>query len=197
MKKDILNGLTILFEARTKQEIEKLKKEGIFLKQTNDNFETIINYLVREDNIELVQYLLEKENFADALHYSDNEDKTPIFYVKSTKMLDLLMKFGADIQATDIQQRTVLHREFSDEEQDLLKALIKYEADVNAKDEVGNSPIFYQSSVGIAEILFENGADLLQLNNFGHTAKADFFKNHNKKMIKWFNSKVEDKKEEI
>ena len=59
---------------------------------------------------------------------------------------------------------------------DTVKRLIKEGVDLNTKDDSGNTPLHWASSVSMAELLLKNGADIHSRNNMGgtplHTASS-------------------------
>ena len=84
-----------------------------------------------------------------------------------------LIKFSANVNASDSKKWTALHYACSYKHQQIIKELIEADADVNFKDENGNTPlskIFYQKgdgNIAVARFLIKNGAKINEKNNYG------------------------------
>lgn len=167
------------------------------LDKTNKNFETVLTKFVKEDNLSCVEWLLKEGGLSHVLNYGNHEEKTPIFYAKSLEVAKILVEYGADVNHSDEEGRTVLHKTFSYQDEklndfDLVEYFVQQGVDVNEEDLQGNTPLFFQKEVKLADKFIEMGAKLDHLNKFGTSPKTDFFKSYKKEMVQWFNRKNEE-----
>lgn len=95
--------------------------------------------------IDVITMLLKKGAKVNELNISG---KTPIFYCTfnySVELLNLLVKYGADINIRDKYKNTLLHDDFigcPDENfEEFLKALISLGFDINSKNSSGLTPL--------------------------------------------------------
>ena len=89
-------------------------------------------------------------------------------------VVKLLVDRGADVEARAMLERTVLgsaiHAEVNRE--DMIAMLLAAGADVNARDEHGETPLFWairEGQVDTAKVLLDNGADITVRNIIGFT----------------------------
>lgn len=143
-----------LIDYCTKGKLESVKK----MLETNP---AVINLGIKDKNplmaalsngrIDIVAYLLEQGADIDATPLSKNNIPIicGIYYSKKAKLFELLVKYGADINAVNPVQDTVLHRQL-DLEQDiwkkiygpvLLKMMLKLGADINKKNAAEKTPL--------------------------------------------------------
>jgi ankyrin repeat protein len=111
---------------------------------------------VEKDNIALVKSLLHEGKFN--IHARDNHQKTPLYYVKSEELLNLLIDQGAEPNSTDSSGRTPLYYV----PRNLIKPLIKRGANPDVQDLNGNTPIYLatcERQPMIIKALKENGAN--------------------------------------
>ena len=102
---------------------------------------------------------------------------TPLFLAVGNgnlKIAEMLLNFGADVNAVDDEGKTSLMRLDEDANVELVRLLLKHGAKINAVDNYGNTPLI--SAVGdyadaeILQVLLENGADVNAQNKEGKTA---------------------------
>lgn len=112
--------------------------------------------------IDIVQLLLDRGAKVNAENISG---KTPVFYCNfsySVELLNLLVKYGADINHTDKYKNTILHDDFSNYStgnfEEFLKVLISLGFDINSKNNMGHTPLYLCQNKQVENILFENGA---------------------------------------
>ncbi len=94
------------------------------------------------------------------------------------KVKDLLLE-GVNVDAVNGYGASALQS--ASYRPEIMKALISSGANVNHKDDLGNTPLINATSLGNIEavrILCENGADVMQKNKFGETV-FDIAKRHN------------------
>lgn len=90
----------------------------------------------------------------------------------SIDKLELLISYGADIEARDHFNMTTLHWAFFDSELQTAKYLINIGADIEAVDHSGKTPLFYASargSIELVDILLHKGADPYRKDIDGNT----------------------------
>ena len=93
------------------------------------------------------------------------------------KVLDYLLRRGADIHAKCDQEFTALHAAVLANDISCVKSLLEAGADVNAKNIYGNNPIMlgnYATDLDIYRLLMQYGANPEQKNNYGISAKEVF-----------------------
>ncbi len=101
---------------------------------------------------------------------SDGKSRQPVV-ARSLDMLDFARKnnldmvksklhAGAKIDAVDADGNTALHIAAAGGFQKLAKYLVEHKADVNARNQFGQTPLHAVTSADIARILVEKGADV-------------------------------------
>ena len=83
------------------------------------------------------------ENGANVNHVEENTKETPLFKAITTKLeiIDLLVKAGANVNARNKYDETVLHKACEYEDVELIMYLLGKEVDVNAVDDQGKTPL--------------------------------------------------------
>jgi len=108
---------------------------------------------------------------------------------RKTKIIELLIEKGADLEALDRDQRTPLHIaalsgfiEDAKPYTDMAKFLIEKGAEVNARDNSQSTPLHFaafRGNVHMAELLIQKGADVNAVDKNGMTpAKVAVWQNH-------------------
>lgn len=112
--------------------------------------------------MDVVTLLLERGSKVNAENISG---KTPVFYCNfsySVELLNLLLKYGADIKHTDKYRNTLLHDDYSicdvDNFEEFLNVIISLGFDINAKNNVGHTPLYLCKNKYIENILIKYGA---------------------------------------
>ena len=92
--------------------------------------------------------------------------KTPVFncsFNYSVELLNLLVEYGADINARDKYKNTLLHDDyincFDDHFEEFLKTLISLGFDINSKNTVGYTPLDLCENKKISDILIKYNAN--------------------------------------
>ena len=102
---------------------------------------------------------------------------TPLFLAVGSgnlKIAEMLLNFGANVNAVDDEGKTPLMRLDDDANTELVRLLIKHGAKVNAVDDEGNTALISATSnyaeTEVLQVLIENGADVNARNKDGKTA---------------------------
>lgn len=111
--------------------------------------------------IDVVELLLDRGAKVNAENISG---KTPFFYCGfsySVELLNLLVKYGADIKHTDKYNNTILHEDYLDCNtetfEEFLKVLISLGFNINSKNNVGYTPLYLCENKYIENILIQYG----------------------------------------
>jgi len=145
--------------------IELLINIGVDINNHHSKFlETPLHKLCSRmtPRIDVITMLLEKGAEVNAINLSG---KTPVFYCSfnySVELLNLLVKYGADINIKDKYKNTLLHDNYTDclEErfEEFLKAIIAFGFDINATNALGVTPLNFCENKKIKTILIKYGA---------------------------------------
>merc|ERR1712048_1243484 len=85
------------------------------------------------------------------------------------KLMELLLKSGADANAKDGKGVAALHLAAFDGKSDCVKLLLENGADANLQDQHGQTPLFFAPSRHVCELLIAYKADL-NVRNAKHQA---------------------------
>jgi len=183
------NGLTEaknpLINAIINNDIETVKS---FIKSKNINI-NILNYAIKENNIEIVLLLL--ENGAD-VNAKNNNGETCLYYAtkeNNIEIVQLLLENGADINAINNYGKTPLIYSIWSNNKDIVELLIQKGADVNAKNNYGDTPLYYaikENNKDIVELLIQKGADVNAINNYGDTPLYYAIKKNKIEIVQFF-----------
>lgn len=113
--------------------------------------------------MDVIRLLLEKGSNVNAENISG---KTPIFYCNfnySVDLLNLLIKYGADIKHRDKYGNTLLHDDYltcpdTDKFEEYLNEIVSLGLDINSKNNLGHTPLHLCENKSIKIILMEHGA---------------------------------------
>lgn len=128
--------------------------------------ETPLHRICARNNpeIDVVKLLLDRGAKVNAENISG---KTPVFYCSfnySVELLELLVKYGADVKHTDKYNNTILHDDYlnrgTETFEDFLKVLISLGFNINSRNNVGNTPLYLCKDKSIENILIKYGGKL-------------------------------------
>lgn len=109
----------------------------------------------------------------------DISDQTPLHNARTLAATRLLLEAGGNTLAKDKWQRTPLwwamHHAKREDRLSLIQLYISHGADVNARDDVNETPLFYARTTDEINLLLSNGADPCSVNNAGVSALAKPF----------------------
>ncbi len=144
--------------------IELLINSGIDINNHNSKFsETPLHRLCARSSphMDLIMMLLEKGAKVNAVNLSG---KTPIFHCNfsySVELLNLLIKYGADINIRDKYGNTLLHDDyincFEERFEEFLKALLDFGFNINSKNSAGLTPLDFCENKKIQNIFIRYG----------------------------------------
>lgn len=102
--------------------------------------EDLQNGIMRSD-LELMKKAI--ANGANVNQVEENTKESPLFKAITTKIeiIDMLVKAGADVNARNKYDETVLHKACEYEDVELIMYLLGKEADVNVVDDQGKTPL--------------------------------------------------------
>lgn len=135
---------------------------------------TLFHRAVQMGNTDLVHCLI---SMGVDVNVKNNEGRTALHLVKNSKIAEMLLDAGADMEAQDNRGSTPLlyklqHENWSNnfirlepladkkKHMDISKLLIQRGADVRATDKLGGTPLHFASTPEIAEELIKRGADV-------------------------------------
>jgi cytohesin len=131
----------------------------------------IFNIAVCNNDVTKVEVLLRRDPELINAQGMRNKIK-PLFGASSKEMAELLIQYGADINARTPEGYMPIHAFVSNSSKGALELLIAKGADVNAKSNYGNTPLHCASDIGnieAAKILLSHGAEINAKNNNGDT----------------------------
>lgn len=148
----------------------------------NSTEQDVIDDLFSGD-INLVEAAIESGVDIDKVYNVDDADEaqTPLSWYaskdddKSLAIVRLLLKNGASVNYGNSTGVTPLMQACHDGSEETAALLLKYNANVEAKDNDGRTAIFYavtrhvSPSDDFVKMLYKAGADLDAVNKFGHT----------------------------
>jgi len=82
-----------------------------------------------------------------AANVRDFYGNTPLHAVNRPEFIQLLIEYGADVNAQNDRGQTPLHRAFSEGDVEVVRCLIDTGADLNARDDFYNTPFHCDTSV--------------------------------------------------
>ncbi len=113
--------------------------------------------------IDIITMILEKGAEVNAVNSSG---KTPVFYCSfsySVELLNLLVKYGADINIKDKYKNTLLHDDYinclDEHFEEFLRALINLGFDINSTNSSGFTPLDFCENGKIRSILIKYGGE--------------------------------------
>jgi ankyrin repeat protein len=136
----------------------------------------------------MVKFILELG--ADVNKTSGSESKAPLHAAGSVELVKIILKHGANVDTVDRFGRSALQRllDYSSNSYfEMIKVLIKYKAEVNNRDMVGDTPIITAARNGnheAVELLLGTGADLSACNDEGANALVEAVWRHDESHTK-------------
>ncbi|KAG2186894.1 hypothetical protein INT44_003121 [Umbelopsis vinacea] len=171
--KEYVKELELCYLAADAGQIEAVKAalEKVSTRSDRDYYlKAILFRALRNKKPNVVLHLL--DNGAN-IETKDDVGMTPLFMVgEDTELLSALIHRGANIEARNNRNQTVLHYYSSLGLADALRILLNCECDIQAIDDNGNAALHhaaYKNDQEVAVILIENGIDIDSKNSNGET----------------------------
>ncbi|HEY8891737.1 MAG TPA: ankyrin repeat domain-containing protein [Clostridium sp.] len=146
--------------------IELLINTGVDINNHHSEFlETPLHKLCAriKPQLDVITLLLKKGAQVNAINISG---KTPVFYCSfnySVELLNLLVKYGADINIVDKYTNTLLHDDYincyDEHFEDFLKVLLSLGFDINSTNSSGLTPLDFCENKKIKDILIKYGGN--------------------------------------
>ena len=138
--------------------------------------EVFLHKAVSRNDRETIDLLLSK---GAGIEERDPAGYTPLHIAAALGNMELVRYFvedlGADVNSRDYCERTPLHKAAASLKGDIVKYLIEHDADIDAIDIFGESPMFEAAYINrpnkIAKLLIANGASTTIQNNRGKKSK--------------------------
>lgn len=134
-----------------------------------------LSSVVSADDLEEVENLIAKGANVNGTE-KNSKNITPLFLAVENgnlEIAEMLLNFGAKINARDDEKQTPLMKLDEDASVELVRLLIKHGAKINLTDKRGDTALIHAAEYAEAQVLQElitNGADVNAQNNEGETA---------------------------
>lgn len=149
---------------------------GMFFSVEETPLRNALSRAVEDDDIEKVRDLITRHANVNAKE-KDRQDITPLFIAvdnNNFEIAEVLLLFGAKVNARDKDRRTPLMMIDDDTPLELVELLLKYGAKVDVEDKDGNTPLLRAADEGadvpVIMALLLAGADVNHKNKEGETA---------------------------
>lgn len=171
-----------------------LLEQGADVDLGDDTERTALHYAVLSGHADIVTLLLEEQ--ADA-NFADENGCTPLHLLRrnEAKILQILIKHGAKINAKNYYDQTLLHLTARKQNIDFIKSLLSLGANPNAQDSEGMTPLLIAAkydNIQVVEFLLQatdkDGNPLVDQNYSTHNGRslADFYQNPSKEQCTAF-----------
>jgi hypothetical protein len=181
---DIVSALSDGRSGRT-DVIERLLDEGLDPDTTVDDIPIL--YRASFHNLENIVRLLLERGANPNIEYPFNNNQTPIFATTNPNIIDILIRYGADVDHKNINGYTALTKtvdiDISRNTIPLIKKLVARGADVNTTDNYGQTPLMKAANkdIRVIKLLLRLGADPDITDNHGKKA-SDYASSRDKKI---------------
>ncbi|WP_339713907.1 ankyrin repeat domain-containing protein [uncultured Kriegella sp.] len=175
-------GNTALLNAASNNKLEVIKflsEKTQDINHTNKDGNSALALAVQNNSGQVVNYLVSKGADTSIL---DKKGNNLAYYLLKTRgnpkdfddKVNTLSKAGFDFKKVQGDKSTVWHLAVAKNNLGLLKKVKEFGADINSKDNDGNTPLHYAAmkteNAQILKFLITNGADVKSTTEFGETA---------------------------
>ncbi|ORX79989.1 ankyrin [Anaeromyces robustus] len=157
-----------------------IRNNNVFLNVSNKRGETPLISIIRindyneNEKKSIVDCLIERGADVNSI---DNDGNTPLVYAIKNNLLSiviLLVNNGASInhQLKNENNKNLLMLAIESHANEIIKFLVDNNADINFRDESGDTPLVYllkSNNNEMANYLIDNGADVYSVNNEGES----------------------------
>lgn len=148
--------LHVAIEAGKLKIVENLLDYGADLGKMNDQEKTALNLAIEEGQCEIVKLLLSHgakidKNDQPALHQACDSGHRDL--------VELFLERGDDIYQLGYSDATLLHSAVHGANPDIVKMFLD-KFDLEARDNIGKTPLFYTNGEKVIELLIDRGADI-------------------------------------
>ena len=166
----------------------------------SSRYVTPLHLAVHYNDLAICEHLLQRGAKVDSQMPTESSwmyaaRQTPLHfaaYSRNTKLVALMIKHGAEINATDHYGRTPLHCAVQRKDRAITKLLLSHGADINATDHYGNKPLHdaaENQDLIIVRMLLSHGADSNPTNLEGRTPTSIAEHNGNTEIVKLLTAK--------
>ena len=192
---EFIKSLLFLYKNKTptknlNYEISKDKYKIILVYEKENNFYNKNNYIIDNENKNLLKYLVEHEVDINKVVYKN--DKIPLFDACQSGNKDLvkyLVEHGADINKENEDIETPLFKAIESKNKGLVKYLVEHGADVNKENKYGKGPLFKAIESGnknlVEYLVEEHKVDINKENWNGETPLLKAIENGEKDLIEY------------
>ncbi|MDN7245557.1 ankyrin repeat domain-containing protein [Planococcus shenhongbingii] len=162
MKKQRGEMVWAIFYGQT-DKVRKLIRKGADVNEADDSGFTPLRWAVQEGQLDIVQLLLSHGADINAI---DEEGQTPLYQAAAdgnSELVEYLLDNGADIDLSGdgVTPLIIASCYFDSNQLETVKLLVERGADIHAKDNEGQTALFYAEEYGIDDVtsfLKEQGA---------------------------------------
>ena len=156
--------------------IKMLIQNGADIQASSSNGSTVLHFASALSNQEVVEFLLKLNEIS--VNAKDNLNQTPLMHAcfdgGRLDNIKMLLKNGADIQASSSNGSTILHFASRNSNEEVVEFLLKSnEISVNATDNLNKTPLMHACYDGgllnNIKMLRQNGADIQARDCYGLT----------------------------
>ncbi len=175
-------GNTPLLNAASRNKLEVvnfLAEQTANINHTNNEGHAALTSAIQSNNASVVAYLISKGAQTNILDKKGNNLAYYLFETRGNprdfdEKVAILREADFDFKKRQADNSTMWHLAIAKNNLELLKKVQDFDADINAKDEQGNTALHYaamkSSDAEILKFLIANGADIKLTTDFGETA---------------------------
>ncbi len=135
----------------------------------DDNGDPLLRHSIYSNNAQAMKLLIE---YGADVNASDSHGDPLIFSTilnNEASLTRILCEAGAVTNVRNAADKTALRVGFFYRNYDILELLVIYGADVNLRDELGRTPLFYAQKGSLIQVMVDKGADVNAKDNDGNS----------------------------